>query len=116
MIDHLNALLAATICVVILSLLFGFSFGRITAPKPRGPLARFKLTDAQLTLIAYEASRAYRIAHGDLSAKSFNNLPRQLRAALVDRIAAYRRRPVGVADRSRCSTRSRARCSLTKAS
>lgn len=98
MIDPLTAILATIICVPLLVLLLGFVIGRVTAPKPRGPLARFKLSDAQLALIAYEASRAYRIAHGDLSAKSFNNLPRQLRASMVDRIAAYRRRPVGVAD------------------
>lgn len=100
MIDPLNAILAAIICVPLLALLLGFIFGRITAPKRGGPLFRFKLSDSQLTLIAYEASRAYRIAHGDLSLKSFNNLPRAQRNAMVGKIAHYRRRPYPLDDDS----------------
>jgi hypothetical protein len=76
----------------LLSAAIGVLIGRITK-RAVGPLFRFKLSDAQLTLIAYEASRAYRIAHGDISAKSFNNLPRAQRRAMIDRIAEYRRRP-----------------------
>lgn len=83
------AILASFIGAVFL---FGFVIGRVTKRKP-APLAKFDLTDKQITLIAYEASRAYRIAHGDMSQKSWNNLSPYLRNALVEQFGDYRRNP-----------------------
>lgn len=76
----------AALCVLL-----GFVAGRIST-SPDTAL-HFELSDKALAHIAYEASRAYRVAHGDFSLKSWSNLHPTLRQSLTDRITAYRANP-----------------------
>lgn len=94
--DTINALtqapafLPACLTISVFLLLFAFIF--FSGDKvPERPT--FDIPTPKLALILYESTRAYRASQGDLRHKSYNNLPVLTRRGLVNKLAAYRRRP-----------------------